>query len=214
MEEHALLLCSLLLGFDLDAYCAVGTTQTGEPHMWVVTLHSPEPSQPPQATLWESLTGSRYTHVPFAAAAHKYGRVGCVFNEKAFYGNCQSDDSVKESSFDLANPKLWKHLDASAVSSLPRRQSAPIVTHPVNSHQMEEALEGSLRQLISEHRRDSGLSTHWDSHVSFLLGGALYSYEAERESGLSPCVTPRQPFCHHVCLCDNRCQAMNNHDLA
>ena len=27
VEEHALLLCSLLLGFDLDAYCAIGTTQ-------------------------------------------------------------------------------------------------------------------------------------------------------------------------------------------
>lgn len=34
-------------------------------------------------------------------------------------------------------------------------------------------------------RRDTGLATHWDSHLSFLLGGALYSYEAERVTGVA-----------------------------
>jgi len=128
------------------------TVQAGEPHMWVITLHSSEPGQPPQATLWESLTGSRYSHVQHSPAAHKYGRVGCVFNEKVFYGNSQANDSVKDCSFDLSNPKLWKMLDCSSVASLPRRQPVALVTHPINSQNMEDALEASLRSLIHEHR--------------------------------------------------------------
>jgi hypothetical protein len=41
VEEHALLLCSLLLGFRFEAYCAIGTTISGDAHMWVVTLQRP-----------------------------------------------------------------------------------------------------------------------------------------------------------------------------
>jgi len=35
-EEHALLLCSLLLGFGLDAFVCIGTDAHG-PHVWVLT---------------------------------------------------------------------------------------------------------------------------------------------------------------------------------
>lgn len=38
VEEHAILLCSLLLGFRFEAYCAIGTTISGDAHMWVVTV--------------------------------------------------------------------------------------------------------------------------------------------------------------------------------
>ena len=38
------------------------------------------------------------------------------------------------------------------------------------THSMEEALEASLGSLISAHRSDMGLSTHWDPQVSALLG--------------------------------------------
>ena len=88
VEEHAVLLCSLLLGFRLDAYCALGTTVSGEAHMWVLTLERHDPALPPSVTFWEPLTGSRYLHKSGdAAPSHKYGRVGCVFNHSAFYAN-------------------------------------------------------------------------------------------------------------------------------
>jgi len=54
-EDHAVLLCSLLLGFGLNAYVCVGTKAKGAAHTWVMTI-SPEG----EVTFWESLTAHRY----------------------------------------------------------------------------------------------------------------------------------------------------------
>ena len=97
VEEHALLLCSLLLGFRFDCFCAIGSTQSGDPHMWVVSVETDATvSAEPKVTFWESLTGARYSHYASADApsALKYGRIGCLFNHESFYANIQPDDSV------------------------------------------------------------------------------------------------------------------------
>lgn len=54
-EDHAILLCSLLLGFGLDAYVCVGTKSKGAVHAWVVTI-----SIEGTVVFWESLNGHRY----------------------------------------------------------------------------------------------------------------------------------------------------------
>lgn len=54
-EDHAALLCSLLLGFGLDAYVCIGTKVKGQPHCWVMTIDTDG-----LVTFWESLNGSRY----------------------------------------------------------------------------------------------------------------------------------------------------------
>ena len=38
IESHAVLLCSIFLGLELDAYVVLGHTATDEPHMWVMTF--------------------------------------------------------------------------------------------------------------------------------------------------------------------------------
>lgn len=53
-EDHAVLLCSLLLGFGLNAYVCVGTKAKGTAHTWVMTI-SPEG----EVAFWESLTAHR-----------------------------------------------------------------------------------------------------------------------------------------------------------
>ena len=53
-EDHAALLCSLLLGFGLSAYVCVGTKAKGASHSWVMTI-SPEG----EVIFWESLTAHR-----------------------------------------------------------------------------------------------------------------------------------------------------------
>ena len=55
-EDHAVLLCSLLLGFGLNAFVCVGTKAKGAAHTWVMTI-SPEG----EVTFWESLTAHRYS---------------------------------------------------------------------------------------------------------------------------------------------------------
>ena len=54
VENHCLLLCSLLLGFGLDSYVCVGTKARGTPHLWVMTVSNDEP------TFWDAVTGQRY----------------------------------------------------------------------------------------------------------------------------------------------------------
>ena len=53
-EDHATLLCSLLLGFGLDAYVCVGTKAKNTPHVWVMTCGTDG-----SVTFWESLTANR-----------------------------------------------------------------------------------------------------------------------------------------------------------
>lgn len=56
MEEHATLLCSLLLGFGMDAYVCIGLSSDG-PHYWVLTRMISK--NVPIYTYWETLTGGR-----------------------------------------------------------------------------------------------------------------------------------------------------------
>lgn len=54
VEDHCTLLCSLLLGYGLEAYVCVGTKAQGLAHSWVATIGSEGAT-----TFWESLTGQR-----------------------------------------------------------------------------------------------------------------------------------------------------------
>ena len=56
VEDHATLLCSLLLGFGLDAYICIGTSGDG-PHIWVMTRIFKDESKTYKVKYWESLTG-------------------------------------------------------------------------------------------------------------------------------------------------------------
>ena len=53
-EDHTMLLCSLLLGFGLNAFVCVGCKKGGVAHTWIMTI-APDGS----VTFWESLTGER-----------------------------------------------------------------------------------------------------------------------------------------------------------
>ena len=53
-EDHTMLLCSLLLGFGLNAFVCIGCKKGGVAHTWIMTI-APDGS----VTFWESLTGER-----------------------------------------------------------------------------------------------------------------------------------------------------------
>lgn len=58
-EDHAVLLCNLLLGFSMEAYVVVGINSEGA-HAWVITRGNPSQSGKQKITFWESLTGQRF----------------------------------------------------------------------------------------------------------------------------------------------------------
>ncbi|KAM6967806.1 centrosomal protein of 76 kDa [Aplochiton taeniatus] len=196
-EDHATLLCSLLLGFGLDAYVCVGTKAKGVGHTWVMT-HGTDGT----ITFWESLTTHRYLHQaidpeapPLAAQpkpSHPYRTVGCVFNHQAFLANCQPSDAVELSVFDFQNPSRWKAMSEEALHSVCAPGSTtslpplpPLCAPSLEPHSASNQLELEMRYLVSEHRKDLELATVWDDHLSYLLSSALSAYEQERCVGVT-----------------------------
>lgn len=178
-EEHALLLCSLLLGFGLDAYVCLGADDRGT-HVWVLTR-----SVEGRLCFWESLTGVQYP-VP---GPHPYTDLACVFSHEALYANTQASTSLEHTSLALDDPSAWKPMDPKllrSVTPLPHACLRPsTLGEPVA---LEEAAEASLRALVDQHRAGLGLASQavaWDDELSYLLSPALAAYEAERRTGMA-----------------------------
>ncbi|XP_067367603.1 centrosomal protein of 76 kDa isoform X2 [Channa argus] len=196
-EDHATLLCSLLLGFGLDAYVCVGTKAKGVPHTWVLTRGTDG-----SITFWESLTAHRYLHHPIDPDApplapqpkpsSPYRTVGCVFNHQIFLANCQPSDAVDLCVFDFQNQTRWKAMSEEALKSVCAPGSTtslpplpPLCAPALDPASASNQLELEMRYLVSEHRKDLGLVTVWDDHLSYLLSSALSVYELERCTGVS-----------------------------
>uniref|UniRef100_A0A3P9P591 Centrosomal protein of 76 kDa n=1 Tax=Poecilia reticulata TaxID=8081 RepID=A0A3P9P591_POERE len=196
-EDHATLLCSLLLGFGLDAYVCVGTKVNSGPHTWVLTRGTDG-----SITFWESLTAHRYLHrpidpdapplVPQPKPSSPYRTVGCVFNHQTLLANCQPSDAVELCVFDFQNQSRWKAMSEEALKSVcaPGSTSSlpplpPLCASSLDSAEVSNHLELEMRFLVSEHRKDLDLATVWDDHLSYLLSSALSAYEMERCTGVS-----------------------------
>ncbi|XP_038162165.1 centrosomal protein of 76 kDa [Cyprinodon tularosa] len=196
-EDHATLLCSLLLGFGLDAYVCVGTKAKSGPHAWVLTRGTDG-----SITFWESLTAHRYLHRPIdpdapplapqPKSSAPYRTVGCVFNHQTFLANCQPSDAVELCVFDFQNPSRWKAMSEEALKSVCAPGSTtslpplpPLCAPSLDPAVASNHLELEMRFLVSEHRKDLDLTTVWDDHLSYLLSSALSAYEMERCTGVS-----------------------------
>lgn len=100
--EHSILLCSLLLGFKVDAYICLGSCSEGS-HAWVITRSKKKVQvgsnnnfrEALDVKIWESLTG-KTMGINDPRVGLLYRRVGCVFNDKRLYANLQKDDLVGE----------------------------------------------------------------------------------------------------------------------
>nr|XP_014426171.1 centrosomal protein of 76 kDa isoform X2 [Pelodiscus sinensis] len=196
-EDHATLLCSLLLGYGLEAFVCVGTKAKGVPHTWVMTCGTDG-----TITFWESLTGHRYIHNPInpddpplveqPKPMYPYRTVGCVFNHQKFFGNCQPSDAVEVCVFDLHDESKWKPMSGEAIKSVcsPGATTSlppfpPLCASAIDASVISNEIELQLRILVSEHRKDLGLTTVWDDQLSYLLSPALAAYELERTTSVS-----------------------------
>ena len=158
VEDHAVLLCSLLLGWGMDAYVCSGTIY--EPaagatafrqHYWVVTLDDVSEGR---VVFWESLTGQQY-NVPVDArgrvgtvaagvgevVSHPFRDVYSLFRHDAFLVNIQTLCSVASqptsgtpanaaACFDVSNAKCW--------ARFPFRSAPELLRHPGASIALSE----------------------------------------------------------------------------
>ncbi|CAE1331351.1 CEP76 [Acanthosepion pharaonis] len=194
--DHAVLLCSLLLGFGLDAYVCVGTKSKGDFHVWVITI-----SCSGVFTFWESQTGDTYLHKPVHIGdlshskhphPYPYRTVGCVFNHKSFYANIQPSDTVEVCDFVLNERTKWKPMSPDALCWLYDSPACPLWTpfchlnrSPIDPINKSNILEAQLRHMITIQRQAEGLTTQWDDQLSYLLLSRLHYFENERITGNS-----------------------------
>nr|XP_039267473.1 centrosomal protein of 76 kDa-like [Styela clava]XP_039267474.1 centrosomal protein of 76 kDa-like [Styela clava] len=204
-EDHSNLLCSLLLGFGLDAYVCVGSKNRGGAYTWVVTRYS----EGATVIFWDAVTGHRYIHrmvapddppaVKQPVTNHPYKSIGCIYNHEAFYANSQPSDIVETCNFNLANSSQWKPMSFEAVKSVCAQSSsfppvAPLLSPTLDPALVSSQMETELRMLVAEHRLDLELSTCWDDHLCYILSPALAAYESERASGGEPPASGNEEF--------------------
>eukprot|EP00112_Aurelia_sp_Birch-Aquarium-sp1_P012545 Seg2636.3 transcript_id=Seg2636.3/GoldUCD/mRNA.D3Y31 product="Centrosomal protein of 76 kDa" protein_id=Seg2636.3/GoldUCD/D3Y31 len=197
VENHSILLCSLLLGFGLNAFVCIGTKTKGIAHSWVVTIGIDN-----AVIFWESLTAQRFIHQPIdpndppavrqPKQSHPYKTIGCVFNHREFFANCQPSDNVDLCIFDLLNESLWKGMSLDAIKSVcgpgilpPPRQTITLIPSTIDSAMASNSLENELRALVVGHRHNMGMTTQWDDELSYLLSPALAAYENEHSLGIT-----------------------------
>ena len=196
-EDHSNLLCSLLLGFGLDAFVCMGLRTNNMLCSWVVMRYCDDST----VFFWDPITGKRYPHlrvnpndpptIKQPATTHPFKVVGCAYNHKCFYANTQPLDCVETVDFTFENPVLWKQMNSDSISSVTGAMHPNICTPlpplsqpTLNGASMAKNLETKLKILIAEHRKDIDLMTEWDNKLSYLLGQSLVSYETEKSCGL------------------------------
>jgi centrosomal protein CEP76 len=195
VEDHSTLLCSLLLGFGLNAYVVIGTAydtdgedETRE-HSWVAVF-PPAPTQSSDVTFIESLTGQRYEvklRSKASVEALPYHSVSCVFNHESFLALKSTPNTIPNFSFDLSDPATWRSMDPKAIKVAPPAVDEPAtLTKKGMGEKVEEELERKLLNIISQKREDAyGLSSNFDEGLAYLLQPAISAYENERLTGFS-----------------------------
>ncbi|CAM9323973.1 unnamed protein product, partial [Ectocarpus sp. 12 AP-2014] len=105
-SDHALLLCSLLLGFGLDALVCCGLVHPSDEDNGEDDASAAEPGgvADKKAVFWESLTGQRFamsaprprpsrgrrtTPGKMAVTPRHFSKVSCMFNHREFFANKQ-----------------------------------------------------------------------------------------------------------------------------
>jgi centrosomal protein CEP76 len=213
VEDHAILLCCLLLGWGMNAWIGVGLISTPgsnikRPHMWVVTLDSISDGK---VIFWECLTGQKYNIsidtkykeknvILFGATddQHPFLELHSIFRNDVFLLNTQRspllsmvDNNITTGvSFDLNDESSW-------MSYSPRNQK--LLSHPGSNfiltssltksrdfiRDLEINLELNIKNIITGWRSDVGLKTYFDDKLSLILQPALLSYELDRTLGVS-----------------------------
>ena len=183
VEDHAVLLCNLLLGFGLDAYICIGTNSEGA-HSWVMTIDESSDIKQPKPIFWECLTGQRF-EISDPRIHRFYRTIGSVFNHRSFYANIQADDRVISTIFDLDDDSLWMAMKPRMIEELQSVPKASLMPSTIDIHEEQNKLEKVLKEKVAAYRANEWqATTTWDSQLGYLLNQALISYEMQRVAGL------------------------------
>lgn len=176
--NHATLLCSLLLGFGLDAFCAIGVLENGSTCVFVITRVKDAQGRI-STSVWNPTSGERH----LSNEQQTFKTIDCLFNNKSFFANTQASSSISNTVFDIENEELWKPLNVLKLRMVPKYPPAPLLYEGSELLRVERSLEMKLRSKITTYRDAFGVTTSFDNNTSYVLSQALVLYERQQSSG-------------------------------
>ncbi|CAH8489117.1 unnamed protein product [Schistosoma rodhaini] len=200
VADHANLLCSLLLGYGIEAYVALGISQlnmdkqqmTTSPclYAWVVVCSDDYQ----RITFWDSITGRCYIHTTGFCEQKIYPSpfytIGCLYNNSSFYANIQPTDKVVNCLFNLKNSSQWRPMSFEVIQTVHnysglylRKLNPPIQSVDEITVQCRE----SLRRLADSWRMkklkcNNHITWKWDNKLEQLLLPLIAKYEADQKT--------------------------------
>ena len=211
-EDHAILLCGMLLGWGLNAWVALGTIDSSagssahgdtRAHCWVVTLDASSDRAHPRVTCWETLTGLQY-ELPMGNAPsstsetkHHFAEIHVLFRHDRYALNIQKTArlpkadqerrGVRTTSFDLSDPSAWLPLPCQDIGALrhPGANVALSMGPPMDLSALEMTLEDTLKDRIADWRLENSLASIFDGDLGLILQPALAAYELDRAVGVT-----------------------------
>ncbi|KAI3378124.1 hypothetical protein SNEBB_005761 [Seison nebaliae] len=148
VEEHSLILTSLLLGLGMNAFTALGTLNDGTYHCWVVTII--EQTDKFEVTFWESTNGESVRHFPIDSSLsshlgpydqmkngllsttttkqHQYLTIDSLFNHRSFYANISKNNCLEFQHFNLNDERQWKQMSNKVLFTVLNNRSSSSVS--------------------------------------------------------------------------------------
>eukprot|EP00759_Apiculatamorpha_spiralis_P026215 PhF_6_TR29304/c0_g1_i1/m.42969/K16457/CEP76; centrosomal protein CEP76 len=193
VHNNCILLCSLFLGFGLDAYCVTGTKHDTGPHthMWVMTRSTTG------IIFWDATAG---THSMYRQGGKSpvYTAIWSVFNHSAFYANANDDDSIESCRFEFNSDSMWKPMNPMKLKLVSPHVVVPLLAPTLSAYDVELKFEEGMMGTITEHRLRLGLPVSWDSDGSYILTQSLSAYEQSRLSGDAVPALQQDMFQHAI----------------
>ena len=175
-DNHTILLCNLLLGFQLDCYVCIGSTINSEMTSFVLMRDGIN-----NIWIYDAVNGTKY-RIEDTATNIPYKSIYCIFNHKSYYSNIQQNDHIISCNYMLENATHWKSMSTQAINLLPKLHSTCTLQSTHNQlMELEYKLELQVKQLLTAYRHDvCKLDTVYDSDVEYILQVALDQYELDR----------------------------------
>ncbi|VDP41274.1 unnamed protein product, partial [Schistosoma curassoni] len=200
VADHANLLCSLLLGYGVEAYVALGTSQfnmnkqqmTTSSHLYAWVVVCSDDYQ--RITFWDSITGRRYIHTTGGCEQKIYPSpfytIGCLYNNSSFYANIQPTDKVVDCLFNLKNSSQWRPMSFEVIQTVHNYSSLYLrkLNPPIQSiDEITVQCHESLRRLADSWRMEklrcnNHITWKWDNKLEQLLLPLIAKYEADQKN--------------------------------
>ncbi|GAA48487.1 centrosomal protein of 76 kDa [Clonorchis sinensis] len=202
VADHANLLCSLLLGFGLDAYVMIGTRRScdsgadgadlndstsAKSYIWVAVFNVDSSV----VLFWDAVSGRRHVQAMDSSCGDRntssYKTVDCLYSHNSFYANIQPSNELVSCSLRISDSSHWHPLPSDMISSVttysnlvPETLRGPVS----NTVELNDRIVRELRALVANWRmarlpQEPPNTWVWDEELCRMMSPVLAGFEAD-----------------------------------